>query len=127
MALLEAEVRRRPIGQTIVDSCRDLGIAPSLCHGAFWDRVLRATHCYRGSLGNIILEMWRRERRFDQDQWKYPNLALPEPTRAGIRRVLGFAIGEPPVDPFRPVPAAGESDSVAAPRVPVAEAATGPP
>ena len=54
MAQLEAEVRRRPIGRTIVDICRDLGISPSLCDGPFWNRVFMAIHCYRGSLGNIV-------------------------------------------------------------------------
>ena len=49
---------------------------------------------------------------------QHPNLALPEQTREGIRRVLGFFIGEPPVDPFRPATAPG---------APVAAAATGPP
>ena len=127
MAQLEAEVRRRPIGRTIVDICRDLGISPSLCDGPFWNRVFMAIHCYRGSLGNIVVEMRRREKRFDKEHWKHPNLALPEQTREGVRRVLGFFIGEPPVDPFRPVPAPGAPASVAAPSVPVAEAATGPP
>jgi len=127
MAQLEAEVRRRPIGQTIVDICRDLGISPSLCDGMFWNRVFMAIHCYRGSLGNVVPEMRRREKRFDNEQWKHPNLALPEETREGIRRVLGFFIGEPPVDPFRPVPAPSAPASVATPSVPVAEAATGPP
>jgi hypothetical protein len=127
MAQLEAEVRRRPIGQTIVAICRDLGISPSLCDGMFWNRVFMAIHCHRGSLGNIVLEMRRREKRFDKEHWQHPNLALPEQTREGIRSVLGFRIGEPPVDPFRPVPAPGAPASVAAPNVPVAEAATGPP
>jgi hypothetical protein len=127
MAQVEAEVRRRPIGQTIVAICRDLGISPSLCDGTFWNRVFMAIHCHRGSLGNIVLEMRRREKRFDKEHWQHPNLALPEQTREGIRRVLGFRIGEPPVDPFRPVPAPGAPASVATPNVPVAAAATGPP
>ncbi len=118
MALLEAEVRRRPVGRTIVAICRDLGISPSLCAGPFWNRVFMAIRNHRGSLGNVVLEMRRREKQFDDESWKHPNLALPEQTRDGIRRVLGFMIGEPPVDPFRPVPAPG---------APIAAIATGPP
>ena len=125
MAQVEAEVRRRPIGQTIVDICRDLGISPSLCDGAFWNRVFTAIHCYRGSFSNIMLEMRRREKQFDHEHWQHPKLALPEQTREGVRRVLGFAIGEPPVDPFRPEPDAPAS--VTTPSAPVAPAATGPP
>ena len=127
MAQVEAEVRRRPIGQTIVDICRDLGIAPSLCDGSFWNRVFMAIHSYRGSFSNIMLEMRRREKQFDHEHWQHPKLALPEQTREGVRRVLGFAIGEPPVDPFRPLPAPDAPASVTAPSAPVAAVATGPP
>ena len=125
MAQLDAEALRRPIGQSIVAICRDFGISPSLCEGAFWNRVFMAIHSYRGNLSNVVLEMQRREKQFDKDYWKHPDLPLPEQTREGIRRVLGFRIGEPPVDPFRPAPDAPAS--VAAPSAPVAAAATGPP
>ena len=107
MAQVEAEARRRPVGQSIVAICGDFGISPSLCEGAFWNRVFMAIHHYRGRVSNVVLEMQRREKQFDKDHWKHPDLPLPEQTRAGIRRVLGFRIGEPPVDPFRPVPPPG--------------------
>jgi hypothetical protein len=126
MAQLEAEVRRRPIGQSIVEICRDLGIAPTLCEGAFWNQVFMAIRCYRGSVSNLMLEMRRREKQLDKEHWKYPGLPLPEETRAGVRRVLGFFIGETPVDPAGPVPP-GAPTPVAAPGVPVPPAATGPP
>ena len=119
--------RRRPIGQTIVAICLDLGIAPTLCEGAFWNQVFMAIRCYRGSVGNLVLEMRRREKQLDKEHWKYPGLPLPEETRAGVRRVLGFFIGETPVDPSGPVPAPGASAAAAAPAVPVPPAATGPP
>ncbi len=90
---VEAEVRRRPVGQTIADICRDLGIAPTLCEGGFWNRLLDAIRCYRGSLGNVVLEMRRREKLLEQEQDKHPNLGLPERSREGVRRVLGFRIG----------------------------------
>jgi hypothetical protein len=125
MAQVEAEVRRRPVGQTIVDICRDLGISPSLCEGTFWDHVFMAIHCYRGSFNNIVLVLNKRAKLFDKEHWKHPNLALAEETREGIRRVLGFLTGEKPVDPFRPMPA--PLAAVAAPNVPITAAATGPP
>ncbi len=90
MAQLEAEVRRRAIGQSIVDICRDLGVFPGPCEGVFWDKLFLAIHWYRGNLGNMVVEMRRREKRFDDEHWKHPNLALPEETKEGIRRVLGF-------------------------------------
>lgn len=135
MQQLEAEVRRRPVGRTIVDICRDLGIAPILCTGPFWNQVFLAIHCYRGSLSKMMLEMLRREKLFDREHWKHPKLELPEQTTAGVRQSLGFLIGEQAVDPLRPQPATGRLTppepgapaALAAPYVPVAAAATGPP
>ncbi len=124
---IEAEVRRRPVGQTIADICRDLGVAPTLCEGGFWNRLFDAIRWYRGSLGNVVLDMRRREKLLEKEQDKHPNLGLPEQSREGVRRVLGFLIGEPPVDPYRPVAAPAAQAPVAAPRAPVAAAATGPP
>jgi len=82
---------------------------------------------YRGNLGNVVLEMRRREKLYDREQWKHPNLGLPEQSREGVRRVLGFFIGEPPVDPYRPMPAPAAPASVAAPDAPIVAVATGPP
>ena len=128
MAQVEAEVRRRPIGRTIVDICRDLGVSPHLCEGTFWNRVFMAIHWYRGNVSDVVLEMQRREKRLDADHWQYPKLALPERSREEIRRVLGFRIGERPVDPFRPAPEVGApAPDVPTPDVPAADAASCPP
>ena len=118
MADIEKEVRRRPIGRTIADICRDLGVSPGLCLGPFWTMLLSGIQSYRGSVYTLIRDMREREKQLDRESWKHPNLGWPEQTRAGIQRVLGFLIGEPPVDPFRPV---------SAPGAPVAATATGPP
>ena len=77
-----------------------------------------AIRLYRGSVGSFVLEVKRREQRFEKEDWKHPGLELPEETRDGIRRVLGFLIGEPPINPCA---------VVAAPEALVAAAATGPP
>jgi hypothetical protein len=118
MQEIEAQVRRSPVGRTIAAICRDLGVSPSLCEGGFWNRLFDAIRLYRGSLGSLVLEVTRREQRFGKEEWRHPGLELPEATRDGIRRVLGFFIGEPPVDPLA---------VVAAPMAPFAAAATGPP
>ena len=118
MEAIEAEVSRSPIGRTLAAICRDLGVSPSLCDSAFWNRLFDAMRLYRGSLASVVLEMVNREQRFEKEEWKHPGLELPEVTRDAIRRVLGFRIGEPPVDPFA---------VVAAPGARVAAAATGPP
>ena len=118
MEAIEAEVRRSPVGRTIAAICRDLGISPALCEGTFWNRLFDAIRLYRGSLPSLVLEVKRREQRFYKEEWKHSGLESPEETRSGIRRVLGFFIGEALVDPFA---------VVAAPGTPIAAAATGPP
>jgi hypothetical protein len=142
LAEIEAEVRRSPVGSTIVAICRDLGISPSLCNGAFWNRLFDAIRLYRGSLPNLVLAVKRQERRFEKDEWRHRGLELPEESREGIRRVLGFLIGETPVDPYAVVGVPGAPVEMAAPGAPAgmdapgvatgpgargATAATGPP
>lgn len=105
MEQLEAEVRRRPIGRVIADICQDLGVAPRLCAGSFWNDIFNALRSYRGNLAHLIGEMRRREVRFEQELDRQPSLDWPEQTREAIRRVLGFFVGEPPVDPC-PTPCA---------------------
>jgi hypothetical protein len=117
LAELEKEVRRRPVGRTITAICLDLGVSPTLCAGWFWDRLFQAMTDYRGSVVSVMQTLRRREKQFDKDDWKRPRLPLPERTREGVRQVLGFFIGEPPVDPFR----------LAASPYPAAALGTGPP
>lgn len=107
MDAIEAQVRRTPTGRTIAAICCDLGISPSLCDSTFWNRLFDAIRLYRGSLGSFVLDVTRREQRFDKEGWRYPGLDLREETLTGIRRVLGFFIGEPPIDPFALAPASG--------------------
>jgi hypothetical protein len=115
MQEIEAQVRRSPVGRTLVAICHDLGLSPSLCEGGFWNRLFDAVRLYRGNISKLVLNVKQREQRFGREEWKHPELELPEESRDGIRRVLGFFIGEPPVDPLAVV------------ATPVAAAATGPP
>ncbi len=105
---LEAEIRRRPIGRALADVCGDLGISPSLCQGNFWFEITCGLMWYRGNLPRLMKAFRRREVHFcDTEADRNPALGWPEPTRDGIRRVMGFFIGEPPVPPFPwPVPPA---------------------
>jgi len=98
---LDAEVRRRPIGRTLAAICRDLGVAPLLCQGAFWNELFAAIPEHGGNLVRLVLDLQgRAERYVKQEVRRHPELGWPEETSEGIRRVLGFFIGEPPVDPF---------------------------
>jgi hypothetical protein len=99
---LEAQVRRRPLGRTIVDICLDLGVVPGLCTGAFWNELFDLTRRHGGSVAALVLERWRREQAFSQHQDRHPmpGWNCPNPGREAIRQVLGFFIGEHPVAPF---------------------------
>jgi hypothetical protein len=117
---LEAQVRRRPLGRTIVEICLDLAVVPGFCAGAFWNTLFDSIRLYGGSLDALRQERTRRQEAFCKEQDLKPgsDWSWLEMTRDGLLRVLGFRIGEAPVDPFEPAPGPG---------VVVATAATGPP
>ncbi|HEY7579446.1 MAG TPA: hypothetical protein VH855_17770 [Acetobacteraceae bacterium] len=99
---LEREVRRRPLGRTIVDICLDLAVVPGLCTGAFWNELFDLIRCHGGSIATLVCERWRREQAFLQEQDRHPTPGLhwSNPGRQAIRQALGFFIGEDPVAPF---------------------------
>jgi len=105
---LERQVRRRPIGRTIVDICLDLAVMPEFCAGAFWNDLFDAMRCYRGSIANLMLEKCRREQAFDREQDRNPTRGWNWLDRRPhvVRQALGFSIGEPPVLPLLPTAAA---------------------
>ena len=96
MKQIEAEVRRRPPGRTIVDIMCDLGLSLSLCSPRFGNRLFHAVHWNGGSLTRLMLEMRRREKLFRQNEWQYPNLPQADDTREGAQSALGYTVGEEP-------------------------------
>jgi hypothetical protein len=105
---LEAQVRRRPLGRTIVDICLDLAVVPGFCTGTFWNELFEIMQYYGGSVVTLMQERRRREKVFAEEQdrrptghWDWANL-----TREAILKVLGFFIGEEPTNPFAGVAAA---------------------
>jgi hypothetical protein len=121
---VDAEVLRTSIGRTIAAICRDFGVSASLCEFMFWNSVSDSIEWYGGSLGSLVIGIHERAWNFTKDEWKHPELDLAETTRAGVRRVLGFFIGEEPPDDLLPEDSF-EVDE--APGVGVAPVATGPP
>jgi hypothetical protein len=115
---LEAQVRRRPLGRTIVEICLDLAVVPGFCTGAFWNTLFDSIRLYGGSVSELMQERMRREVAYIKEQDRVPrsDWSWQELTREGKRLVLGFNIGDAVVDPF------GLAD---APEVAVASAATG--
>jgi hypothetical protein len=111
---LERQVRRRAVGRTIAEICGDLAVVPGFCTPAFWSDMFQVIHYFGGSVETLMREKSRREQKFIQEQdrkldstWDWLRLKRDE-----IRQVLGFFIGEAPVDPFS---------------APAAALATGPP
>lgn len=122
-SVVAAEVWRWSVGRTIAAICRDLGVSASLCEATFWNSVFDSIRWYRGNPSTLILDLKRREQKFNKEEWKHPGLELAEERREGIRRVLGFFIGEDPPDD-----APGDPfEVVAGPGAGVAAVATGPP
>ena len=107
---LDRQVRRRAVGRTIAEICNDLAVVPGLCTPAFWNGLFEIMHYFGGGGGvPVMREKRRREQAFIQEQnkkfdstWDWLRLKPDE-----IRQVLGFFIGEPPVDPFAPPLATG--------------------
>jgi hypothetical protein len=99
------EVRRHPIGRTLGKIYADLGIAPALSLATFWNDLFLVMLHYNGSPGEYDVRRWRREQHFQDQQERCPTLDLTWPEadvrggRTDMLRVLGFLIGEPPVEP----------------------------
>ncbi len=99
---LDRQVRRRAVGRTITEICRDLAVVPGLCTPAFWNALFELMHYFGGNVGALMREKSHREQAFIKEQdkkidstWNWWQLKPDE-----VRQVLGFFIGEPPVDPF---------------------------
>ena len=104
---LERQVRRRSFGRTFAEICLDLAVMPGLCTRAFWNELFEIMHYFRGNgVVTVMREKARREQAFIREQdskldstrdWLH---LKPD----AVRQVLGFFIGEPPVDPFAQSP-----------------------
>jgi len=99
---LERQVRRRAIGRTIAEICNDLAVVPGFCTPAFWNHLFEVMHYFGGDVRTVMRKKAHRVQAFIREQdkkldstWEWMRLKPDE-----IRHVLGFFIGEPPVDPF---------------------------
>ncbi len=99
---LEAQVRRRPLGRTLVEICLDLAVVPGFCTGAFWNELFDSIRLHGGSVATLMQEKLRREEAFskEQDRTIGSNWDWLEMGREALRRVLGCFIGEMAVAPF---------------------------
>jgi hypothetical protein len=102
---LEAQVRRRPLGRTLVDICLDLAVVPGFCTNPFWNTLFDSIRLLGGSIAILMQEKMRREAAFsdEQDRTLGSNWDWQEMKRDALRRVLGFFIGEVANDSFDPL------------------------
>ena len=101
---LERQARRRPVGRTIQDICLDLAVVPGFCHSQFWNELFDLMTYFGGSIHKLMRQKARRRDAFAKEQdrnrnatWDWLNMS-----RDALRQVLGFFIGEPPVNPLDP-------------------------
>ena len=101
---LERQVRRRPLGRTILDICLDLAVVPGFCTGEFWNELFDAMHHFGGSVATLMRQKSRREQAFAKQQDSNPGSYGDwfRLQRDAVRKILGFFIGEPPLDPLGP-------------------------
>ena len=93
---LEAQVRRRSLGRTLVDICLDLAVVPSFCAGPFWNELFDSIRLHGGSVATLMREKSRRQEAFCDEQDRIPgsNWDWQEMGREALRRMLGGFIGE---------------------------------
>jgi len=104
---LDAEVRRRPFGRTILAICMDLAVIPGFCTGHFWNQISDTLQFYGGSFTTLFKIREHREVSFQKERDKKPetwNFAWKHPPLETVRQVIGYLIGEVPIlDPFDPL------------------------
>ncbi len=104
---LDAEVRRRPFGRSILSICMDLAVIPGFCTGPFWNQIFDTLNNYGGSFTTLFKFREHRETSFQKERDKKPDtwsFAWRHPPPDIVRQVLGYMIGEPPtLDPFDPL------------------------
>ena len=104
---LEREARRQPAGRIMLKICLDLAVVPGFCHSAFWNELFELMIYFGGSIDKLMRKKASRRQAFANEQdrnpkatWDWLNMSRDAP-----RQVLGFFIGEPPINPLDPAAA----------------------
>jgi len=103
---LDAEVRRRSFGRTILSICMDLAVIPGFCTGPFWNQISDTLMNYGGSFTTLFKIREHRETSFQKERDKKPDtwdFTWRHPPPETVRQVLGYMVGEAPIlDPPGP-------------------------
>jgi len=107
---LERQIRRQPIGRVYLAILLDLAVLPGFCHPEMWNALHEIVTWFGSSIEGLLRERTRRRAAFDKEQDRNPkgikaNWDWINPSREALRQVLGFFIGEPPVNPLDPAAA----------------------
>jgi len=106
---LERQIRRLPMGRVFLAIALDLGVVPAICHPALWNALSDIMILFSGgnAVAKLMQEKTRRREAFDkeQDRVRDSNWDWVRMTREALRQVLGFFVGEPPVNPLDPAAA----------------------
>ena len=103
----DLQVRRRAVGHsTIAEICGDLAVVPGLLHPRVLEQAVRAhallrrqgRDCDAGKVRPRAGDFIQEQNKKPDSTWEWMRLKPDE-----LRQVLGFFIGEPPVDPFEPL------------------------
>src|SRR5579859_835538 len=106
---LERQIRRLPIGRVFLAIALDLAVVPAFCHPELWNALFDIMNWFGGgqAVSQLMREKSRRRAAFEKEQdrnpkatWDWLNLSRDAP-----RQILGFFIGEPPVNPLDPAAA----------------------
>ena len=93
---LEAQVRSRPVGQTIAEICMDLGIFPGACDAVTWDEILRAMTQFGANLAEYFRVRQERKDAFLKERARRPETRTFEwdvRQLEAIRALLGCSVG----------------------------------
>ena len=100
---LEAQVRNRPVGQTIAEICMDFGIAANMCDGATWNELYEAMAHFGGSFEAFFGVQERRRKAFKKERERRTDTWDQDRPKDAIRQLLGYLLGEsPPRGPPNP-------------------------
>jgi len=129
---IEAEVRVRPIGRTIADIRRDLGIVAMMCTRELWDALTGTIACYEDSAATVCVEDVPPETESCQPEHENDPEQEQKDRGASLdsRPKLAFEHRGRLVNPFRPKPTPTlprHNVPVMHRRAAVAANATGPP
>ena len=94
---MQAEVRRNPLGRTMIRICLDLAIVPGFCEGDVWQALYTTWRHCGGSLGRFYKVRDEREKTFERERDRRPDTwhwNWRDLNKTTVREALGCLIGE---------------------------------